>query len=152
MASVMWLNLLNYLSKLIISFDEYLAVENASRQTRKNYKSDLHTFFTWFCESKQTAAPATHIQSPADALRPITADSINEFKRELRITHTPTATINRRLCALRTFFRYAMLNGWVQNNPAQYVPNIPQPKKTPEISKYIALPPVQMLPSVLDLP
>ena len=54
MASVMWDNVLNYLDKLISSFDEFLTLDHASKQTKKNYKSDLHAFFTWLTTVSDT--------------------------------------------------------------------------------------------------
>ena len=151
----MWNNLLNYLTKLITSFDDFLAIENASKQTRKNYKSDLTAFFSWFCEASQSASSSPRTDSPKEALRLITTESIEAFKRWLKIAHAPPATINRRLSALRAFFRFTTLNGWTQQNPAQYVANIPMPKneaKTPGNITRKALPEVHMLPAVLELP
>ncbi|HLD24505.1 MAG TPA: site-specific integrase, partial [Patescibacteria group bacterium] len=155
MASVMWGNLLNYLTKLITSFDEYLAIENAAKQTRKNYKSDLTNFFSSLCESQELQRIPSHIDSPENALRPITHESIESFKRRLELTHTPTATINRRLSAIRAFFRFAILNGWIEENPAQYVSNISLAK--PDQSNHSvlnvpALPPIHYLPTVHELP
>lgn len=155
MVGVIWNNFLNYLSKLISAFDEFLTVENASKQTRKNYKSDLNAFVSWFTETIQTADDVPSINSPADALRPITTDRIEDFKRWLRLSHTPPATINRRLSALRAFFRFAALNGWVKDNPAAVVSNIPLPKVQAEVESNFeqkALPPVHLLPSVHELP
>ncbi|MEK7532881.1 MAG: site-specific integrase, partial [Patescibacteria group bacterium] len=140
---------MNYLTKLTTSFEEYLVIKHAAKQTRKNYKSDLMAFFSWFCEAQQTPSPTTHIESHADALHLIQTESIDAYKRWLVIAHTPPATINRRLSAIRAFFRFATLHGWVQNNPTQYITNVQQPpsastgnarSKTPPIPALIHAP------------
>ena len=151
----MWLNVLNYLEKLIIAFDEYLGIENASKQTRKNYKSDLHAFFEWFTHSQQEPSSSIHLDSQKEVLRLFTTESIEDFKRNLVISHVPTATVNRRLSSIRAFFRFAVLNGWMQDSPAAYVTNIPlsSVKKTTEfISRDHELTSPQLLPAVQALP
>ena len=151
----MWLNVLNYLEKLIIAFDEYLGIENASKQTRKNYKSDLHAFFGWFTNSQQEPSSNIHLESHKEVLRIFTSESIEDFKRNLIISHVPAATINRRLSSVRAFFRFAVLNGWLQDSQAQYVSNIPlstAKKSDGFIARDHELSAPHLLPSVQALP
>ena len=101
MAGVISLNILKYLDKLVILFDEHLSLTTFSKQTRKNYKSDITAFFTWL---RDTPVSATiKINTQADLLKTIKRDNILEYKQWLVISQTPPATINRRLSALRSF-------------------------------------------------
>jgi site-specific recombinase XerD len=124
MPSIILSNVFDYQAILDIEFSSYLTSQHASEITRKNYVADLHTFFKWFVEQiRQGLQTRTHEEKP---LRDISTESLETYKRALLVSHTPTATINRRLSALRIFFQFAISQNLIQENPMLQVRNLPR--------------------------
>ncbi len=134
------------------SFRIYLAAENISPVSLKNYLSDLRHFLGWI-QSNQNGSPLVvrplqnnqknvilanrqPLVRPAstdsgvanapqnDVFQGITESRIAEYKSYLRENDVPDKTINRRLSTLRKFFTFAISQGWTKENPAKKVSNI----------------------------
>lgn len=118
-------NVLNYQAELIVIFSKFLHREGTSVKTQKNYGTDLHHFLNWTLltiKNTHGITPQNHVT----LLSLVTTDLIEAYKLYLQHHHVPHATINRRLSALRIFFRCCIAEGWIEDNPAARVANITQ--------------------------
>jgi len=125
MPSIILSNVFDYQVLLDTEFSSYLVKQKTSEITRKNYLADLRNFFKWLMNSVQTGN-VTLQSNATKPLQSITTEIVELFKRTLVLTKTPTATINRRLSALRMFFQFAMIENKVSDNPMTLVRNIPR--------------------------
>jgi len=125
MPSIILSNVFDYQALLDTEFSSYLIKQNASEVTRKNYVADIKNFFKWLNNAVSTGS-ITLREEVEKPLRTITTEIIELFKRSLITTQTPTATINRRLSALRMFFQFAMIEHKIIENPMLLVRNIPR--------------------------
>ncbi len=123
MPSIILSNLFDYQAILDTEFSTYLIKQKASEITRKNYMTDIRNFFRWL-NNCITTGIITLREDTEKPLRTITTDIIEAFKQAMITTKTPTATINRRLSALRTFFQFALIEQKVSENPTLLVRNI----------------------------
>ena len=105
-------------------FLEYLrAVKNSSPHTISNYGKDLGQFIAYL------SPPG--LEPPA--LTAVTHNTIREFVGYLHDQHLQKSSIARKLAALRSFFKYCVREGRLQENPARLVPTPKLPKRIPSV-------------------
>ncbi len=103
---------------------EYLrAVKNSSPHTISNYGKDLAQFVAYL------SPPG--LEPPA--LSAITHNTIREFVGHLHDHRLQKSSIARKLAALRSFFKYCVREGRLQENPARLVPTPKLPKRIPSV-------------------
>jgi integrase/recombinase XerC len=103
---------------------EYLrAVKNSSPHTISNYGKDLGQFVAYL------SPPG--LEPPA--LSAVTHNMIREFVGHLHDHGLQKSSIARKLAALRSFFKYCVREGRLQENPARLVPTPKLPKRIPSV-------------------
>ena len=103
---------------------EYLrAVKNSSPHTISNYGKDLAQFIAYL------SPPG--LEPPA--LTEVTHNTIREFVGYLHDQRLQKSSIARKLAALRSFFKYCVREGRLQENPARLVPTPKLPKRIPSV-------------------
>jgi integrase/recombinase XerC len=103
---------------------EYLrAVKNSSPHTISNYGKDLGQFVAYL------SPPG--LEPPA--LSAVTHNTIREFVGHLHDHGLQKSSIARKLAALRSFFKYCVREGRLQENPARLVPTPKLPKRIPSV-------------------
>jgi integrase/recombinase XerC len=103
---------------------EYLrAVKNSSPHTISNYGKDLAQFVAYL--SPPGLEPT--------ALTAVTHNTIREFVGYLHDQRLQKSSIARKLAALRSFFKYCVREGRLQENPARLVPTPKLPKRIPSV-------------------
>jgi integrase/recombinase XerC len=108
----------------IAKYLEYLrAVKNSSPHTISNYGKDLGQFIAYL------SPPG--LEPPA--LTAVTHNTIREFVGHLHDHHLQKSSIARKLAALRSFFKYCVREGLLQENPARLVPTPKLPKRIPSV-------------------
>lgn len=108
----------------IAKYLEYLsAVKNSSPHTITNYGKDLGQFITYL------SPPG--LKPPA--LNDVTHRTIREFVGHLHDHGLQKSSIARKLAALRSFFKYCVREGHLQENPARLVPTPKLPKRIPSV-------------------
>ncbi|MBQ9067881.1 MAG: tyrosine-type recombinase/integrase, partial [Eggerthellaceae bacterium] len=106
-------------SQTIDAFLSDMVVErNASPHTIRNYRIDLCDYAQWAERGEVDPFCPTHRQ-------------LRRYLAELDQARYSRSTVNRRLSALRTFFRWAMITGRTQENPAEILMSIKQDKHLP---------------------
>lgn len=114
-----------YLNFFESIFLEFLKAIGASKKTQENYKTDIRHFFVWLVSEiektgEELPRPEVNILGVVDT------DRIEKFKASLKFHKVPNATINRRLSSVRTFLTLCRDKGWILENPAEAVRNIPK--------------------------
>jgi integrase/recombinase XerC len=108
----------------IAKYLEYLrSVKNSSPHTISNYGKDLGQFIAYL------SPPG--LDPPA--LSAITHNTIREFVGHLHDHGLQKSSIARKLAALRSFFKYCVREGRLQENPARLVPTPKLPKRIPSV-------------------
>ncbi len=108
----------------IAKYLEYLrAVKNSSPHTISNYGKDLGQFVAYL------SPPG--LEPPA--LSAVTHNMIREFVGHLHDHGLQKSSIARKLAALRSFFKYCVHEGRLQENPARLVPTPKLPKRIPSV-------------------
>src|SRR5277367_3964442 len=108
----------------IAKYLEYLrAVKNSSPHTISNYGKDLCQFVSYL------SPPG--LEPPA--LSAVTHTTIREFVGHLHDHGLQKSSIARKLAALRSFFKYCVREGHLQENPARLVPTPKLPKRIPSV-------------------
>jgi integrase/recombinase XerC len=99
------------------------SVKNSSPHTILNYGKDLRQFqeYLW----------PPGMQPPG--LTEITHTIIREFVGHLHDQGLEKSSIARKLAALRSFFKYCVREGMLQENPARLVPTPKLPKRLPTV-------------------
>jgi integrase/recombinase XerC len=109
------------------SAEKYLqymsSVKNSSPHTILNYGKDLSQFIEYL------SPPG--VQPPA--LKEITHTIIREFVAHLHDQGLEKSSIARKLAALRSFFKYCVREGLLDENPARLVPTPKLPKRIPSV-------------------
>jgi len=107
--------------------DQYLrylrSVRNASPHTLRNYESDLSQFLA-FLTPPDVAPPR---------LKDITHLLIREFVAHLHDHSLEKSSIARKLAAIRSFFKFAVREGLIVQNPARMVATPKLPKRIPSV-------------------
>ncbi len=104
-------------------FLEELRRRNASAHTLRNYASDLEQFLAYFTLDDQ---PAPQVES-IDAL------AIREWLGHLYGQRLTAVSMRRKLAAVRSFFKFLMREGVVENNVARLVRTPKAPKSLPVV-------------------
>jgi integrase/recombinase XerC len=112
------------LKQQIARYLEYLhSVRNASPSTLRNYQADLLDFVE--CLSPPGVPPLT--------LGKIDHRTIREFLGHLHDRGLQKSSIARKLASLRSFFRYCVRDGRLENSPARLVATPKLPKRVPRV-------------------
>src|SRR5271168_4087087 len=99
------------------------SVKNSSPHTILNYGKDLAQFLAFL----------TPPGAEPPALTGITHTIIREFVGHLHDQGLEKSSIARKLAALRSFFKYCVREGMLQENPARLVPTPKLPKRLPAV-------------------
>jgi integrase/recombinase XerC len=103
----------------------YLRYErNYSDCTVQSYDEDLKAFESYFKNSKEHALTWESVDS----------DIIRDWMEHMMDKGNNATSINRRLSALRSFYRYALIRGLVERNPARSVQG---PKKERPLPQFV---------------
>jgi len=113
---------MNFFDKTLEDYRTYLGNFTESKNTLKNYVSDVRIFLT-FLNSRYPPLNADAISSL------LTTQTISEFESYLSIVNPP-ATLNRRVSSIRKFVDY-----FLETNP------LPQTSSTTPISEAPEIPP-----------
>jgi integrase/recombinase XerD len=118
------------MNKYLEMFKDYMESErNLARNTISGYVSDMEQFITF-------------IDKP---LNRITASDVSSFITHLKESERVARSRNRKLSALRTFFRFMVRKDKMKHNPADTIEGskveqrLPQPIDEIDINKMIAL-------------
>ena len=106
-----------YLNNLEMLFTDFLQQAGSSEKTRKNYKSDANHFLGWFIFKLESADRLPH--SHIEFVQRITPRFVEQYKTFLLVNNIPTATINRRLSTIRSFFHFCQTQQWISDSPAK---------------------------------
>jgi len=98
-------------------------VKNASRHTLRNYASDLEQFVAYL------APPGAELPAIAE----IDHLLIREYLGSLHDEKLEKSSIARKLAALRSFFRFAVREGMIAQNPARLVSTPSIPRRLPTV-------------------
>jgi integrase/recombinase XerC len=99
------------------------SVRNASPHTLRSYESDLGQFVTFL------TPPGVEMPS----LQDVTHLLIREFVAHLHDLNLEKSSIARKLAAIRSFFKFAVREGLVHQNPARMVATPKLPKRIPPV-------------------
>jgi site-specific recombinase XerD len=106
----------------VTTFLGELARRDAAATTRASYRQDLTHFAAWFGKSTGEAF------SP----QAITPTDIRDYRTHLQtVERRAPATINRRLAALRAFFRYCVAGKQVAESPMDAVKGVAAAPRAP---------------------
>lgn len=116
------------LSILEALFADHLNAENISAVSRKNYRSDIKYFLNWLYIYLKPHSLVSSEGVPMNSyielfITHASAQLIEQFKEYLVNGQIPLKTINRRLSAVRRFFRFCVHRGILGSNPAVGVQN-----------------------------
>ena len=92
----------------------------ASVHTLRAYRIDLMDFARWACRERIDILAATHRQ-------------LRRYLGELDRAQYSRTTVNRRLSALRSFFRWLNVTGIADEDPASILQGPKQPKSLPHV-------------------
>ncbi len=108
----------------IQKFIEYMrSVRNSSPHTLVNYGHDLEQFVTFLTPPGVDTLP----------LGKVNHHVIREFVAHLHESGLEKSSIARKLAALRSFFKYCVREGKLNENPARLVPTPKLPKRIPAV-------------------
>jgi len=110
----------------VLKFLDYIIGEkNFSKRTLKSYKKDMEQFVDFARSSKlHGTSPLGHFN-----FRQMKPVIIRSFLATFHRKKLSPSSINRKLSTIRSFFRFMVREGWVDNNIAAMVPAPKQPKK-----------------------
>ncbi len=112
------------MDRLISEFLDYLRYErNKSLHTIRNYRLDLQLF----CEFVNTLDEGVRWQD-------VDGDIIRGWMEDMMDKGRSSTSINRRLSSLRSFFRFAMLRGYVEVDPSY---GLRGPKNSRPLPQYL---------------
>ena len=126
---------------------------NAADHTIKAYREDLMAMAEFF----ESAGGSGNAAGMA-AIRPsdLTPLDLRGFQSALQQAGYARTTIARKLAALRSFFKFAMREGWVQTNPAAPLRNPRKQRKLPlvlsgdDIDRLLSAPPADTAAGLRD--
>lgn len=114
------------MDEAVRAFMTFLDVERgASRETLRNYASDLRQFVSFM------TAGASGIR-PVDPAA-VQSDSVRAYLQWLDRKREKRTSLARKLACLRSFFRYLQREGVVPRNPAEDLRTPKQPKQLPRV-------------------
>ena len=110
----------------IRAFVSFLDVErNASRETIRNYQSDLHQLALFL---HQTGHSPRAIQVDR-----VTSEDVRAYLHWLDRKGEKASSLARKLACLRSFYRFLVRNGISQKNPAEDIRSPKLPKPLPRV-------------------
>lgn len=124
------------------NFKNFLIAENVSRSTLKNYLSDFRHFAGWLSNNqsyKSLSLSNSSLSSPTDVLKLIDFSFIEFYKLYLINAHIPIKTINRRLSAIRCFFKYCINQNLITSNACKNVSNISKATSNMKLPIFLSL-------------
>ena len=102
-------------------FREYMLVQKpSSANTRDSYLRDVSAFLNFLTEE--------HIPSPLE----VDTAVIEEYVQHLHNLNRTNSTISRNIASVRCFYKFLILRGDMQVNPAKTVKLEKEPKKLPQ--------------------
>ena len=108
----------------VARFLRYLAAErDASPLTIKSYREDLTALLEYLNEAAGGPVPPDRI----------TVSDLRGYVAAMHEADYAAGTIARRLASLRSFFRFGMREGWVNDNPAKPLRNPRKPRNLPHV-------------------
>jgi integrase/recombinase XerC len=124
--------------KAVVQFLDHLKLmKGASVHTLRNYSMDLNEFFSFVSENRQDFP-----------LHLITKRSIRRYLAALYDDKKSTQTILRKISSLRSFYKYAVQEKWVTENPIE---DIERPKKEKKLPVSINYAQIELLFSQPDI-
>lgn len=103
------------LQDTLVQYADYLAESGLSELTVKNYVADMKHLASWVAGNDGSSVLIT------------SGDDIEAYRLDLVTAKAhPPATVNRRLQAIRKFFRYALERGLVDADPSLGIKLLPQ--------------------------
>ncbi len=109
-------------TELVERFLKDLERQETSPRTRASYRLDLVHFFRWFAQTV-SEPPTPEAVTPTD---------VREYRGYLvNVERRQPATVNRRLAALRRFFRWARATGLVKELPTENVKGVASSPRAP---------------------
>ncbi len=118
----------------VAAFLTWLRVEkNFSPATIRAYTADLDQFAR-FCAGTEPAAKGA-ARTPPPAIDPaqVTLRTVRGFLGALSAQGLKTASLGRKLAALRSFFRFLNREGLLQGNPARPIPSPAKSRTLPPV-------------------
>jgi integrase/recombinase XerC len=110
----------------ITAFVMHLQVErNASLETIRNYRSDLHQLGKFLRRAQKDTAPIRVDQ--------ITSDHVRAYLHSLDQQGEKASSLARKLACLRSFFRFLIRDGQLQKNPTEHLRSPKLPKPLPRV-------------------
>jgi integrase/recombinase XerC len=110
----------------ITAFVMHLQVErNASHETIRNYRSDLHQLGRFLQRTQKETAPIRVDQ--------VTSDNIRAYLHSLDQQGEKASSLARKLACLRSFFRFLIRDGQLQKNPTEHLRSPKLPKPLPRV-------------------
>src|SRR5579871_316954 len=107
----------------VAAFLTDLARQDLAPKTIATYKVDLTAFAQWFHGT----------QAEPFSARAVTPTDLRDYRGYLRtVQRRAAATVNRRLAALRAFFRWAKGKGLISELPTDEVKGVPIPRRAPK--------------------
>ncbi len=135
------------IKQLLRQFDEHLAAQQTeSANTRAAYGRDVSQFFNYLTGDFRGAIPC-RIDNDADPeidLAQVTASEVRGFLAYLMEKGLSRRSISRKLSAIRTFFRFLLREGWVEDIPRVRTPSGRTEKRVPHVL------PLEEMESLLD--
>ncbi|MGI9428186.1 MAG: tyrosine recombinase XerC [Bythopirellula sp.] len=135
------------MQRQLAKFLSHLHVERgASPHTLKSYREDLETFAEYLADE------AGNCPDPAD----LTSVELRGYLAALHDAGYAKTSIARKLASLRSFYRFAQREGWVDNNPAKALRNPRKARKLPhflstgEIGKLLTAPATEQVMGLRD--
>ena len=96
--------------KALTAFGEALAEDDASASTREGYVQDVRQFFAWFGTVEGRRSPITSVRA---------VDIASYRNHLLDVERRRGSTVNRKLQALKRFYRFALDAGWRKDDPTR---------------------------------
>ncbi len=125
------------MQRQLAKFLSHLHVERgASPHTLKSYREDLETFAEYLSEEDGSCPDPTSL----------TSVELRGYLAALHDAGYAKTSIARKLASLRSFYRFAQREGWIDNNPAKALRNPRKARKLPhflsttEIGKLLGAP------------
>lgn len=110
----------------IQAFVMHLQVErNASQETIRSYRSDLHQLGEFLRRKEKVPAPVR--------VEEITSDDIRAYLHSLDHQGEKASSLARKLACLRSFFRFLVCEGRLRKNPTENLRSPKLPKALPRV-------------------
>ena len=137
---------------LLQHFDEHLTAERTeSPHTRNAYRRDLSQFFNYLTGDFPGPIPCRidNDANPEIDLSRVEAAEVRGFLAYLVEKGLRRTSITRKLSAIRTFFRYLLREGWVEEIPRVRTPSGRVEKRVPH---FLPLEEMESLLNILEVP